>query len=184
LKTEVIKLGQPRWIIAPNRLHYWWVPDWKAAFPATEIYLAPRVIEQAGTRIDFPYSNLEHRGGYAWDKDIATLPVTGSYMTEVVFFHRPSRTLLLADLIENFEPEKLSCGMRYLAWLGGCLAPNGSTPRDLRFTYGRQNPELREAVEKMISWDPERVILAHGCWYQRDGANELKRALRWALPPE
>ena len=44
--------------------------------------------------------------GYPWDAEIATLPIVGGYMTEVEFFHRESRTLILTDLIENFEPEK------------------------------------------------------------------------------
>ncbi|WP_041321315.1 DUF4336 domain-containing protein [Hyphomicrobium denitrificans] len=181
LKAEVANLGRPRWLIAPNRLHYWWVPQWKKAFPDTTVYLAPRVAEQAGARIDVPYSELDRDVGYPWDADIATLTVTGSYMTEVVFFHRASRTLLVADLIENFEPRKLSLGMRFLTWLGGCLDPDGSMPRDMRLSYGKQKPELRAAIEKMIAWNPERIILAHGRWYQRDGAQELKRAFRWVL---
>ena len=31
----------------------------------------------------------------------------------------------------------------------------------------------------MIGWDPERIILAHGKWYERGGADELRRAFRW-----
>lgn len=181
LKAEVANLGRPRWLIAPNRLHYWWVPDWKEAFPDTAVYLAPRVIEQAGQRIDLPYSDLDRDAGYPWDADIATLSVTGGYMTEVVFFHRASRTLLVTDLIENFEPGKLSLGMRFLTRLGGCLDPDGSMPRDMRLSYGKQKPELRAAIEKMIAWNPERIILAHGRWYQRDGVQELRRAFRWVL---
>jgi len=179
LRAEVAKLGRPRWIIAPNRLHYWWVRDWKIAFPDIGVYLAPRVIEQAGERIDFPYTDLDRERGYPWDAEIATLPVSGNYMTEVVFFHRPSRSLVLTDFIENFEPAKLSLGMRLLTRLGGCLDPHGSMPRDMRLTYGRR--ELRACVEKMIAWRPERVILAHGRWYQRDGARELTRAFGWLL---
>jgi hypothetical protein len=30
----------------------------------------------------------------------------------------------------------------------------------------------------MIAWEPERVILAHGRWYDRAGAAELRRAFR------
>ncbi|HVZ03397.1 DUF4336 domain-containing protein [Hyphomicrobium sp.] len=180
LMAQVAKLGLPRWIVSPNRLHYWWIPDWKAAFPEAEAYLAPRVVDQAGTRIDFTHSNLDRDRGYPWDDAIATLPVTSSYMTEVVFFHRPSRTLVLTDLIENFEPKKLSLGMRLLSWLGGCLDPNGSMPRDMRLTFRHRKPELRAAVETMISWGPERIILAHGRWYERNGTKELRRAFGWA----
>jgi hypothetical protein len=181
LRAEINGIGRPRWIIAPNRIHYWWVSDWKAAFPDAEVYLAPRITEQAGSRIDFSYLDLDRARGYPWDTDIATLPVTGSFMTEVVFFHRSSRTLLLSDLIENFEPSKISFAMRLLTWLGGCLDPNGGTPRDLRLTFAKDRPQFRAAVETMISWNPERIILAHGRWYDRDGANELRRAFRWLL---
>jgi len=33
----------------------------------------------------------------------------------------------------------------------------------------------------MIGWNPERVILAHGRWYDRNGQAELRRAFRWIL---
>lgn len=34
----------------------------------------------------------------------------------------------------------------------------------------------------MIEWNPERVIMAHGRWYEHDGVAELKRAFRWLGP--
>lgn len=181
LVTEIQSIGKPRWLVAPNRLHYWWLPDWKAAFPDADVYLAPRVREQAGKRIDCPVLSLDRDSTYSWDGEIATISVAGSYMTEFDFFHRPSRTLILTDLIENFEPRKLSVGMRLLARLGGCLDPMGSTPRDLRMTFSKDMPKLRKAIETMIGWDPERIIIAHGRWYETDGTAELKRAFRWAL---
>lgn len=182
LRAEVAALGVPRWIIGPNRIHYWWVPEWRQAYPEAEVYLAPRIREQAGGRIDFDGQELDARSGYPWDDALATLPVTGSYMTEATFFHRPSRSLVLTDFIENFEAEKI--GSRPLRWLvkaGGSLDPDGSMPRDMRLSYSRHKAELRAAVECMIGWNPERIILAHGRWYDRDGAAELRRAFRWLL---
>ena len=181
LKTEVEGIGRPRWIAGPNRIHYWWIPDWHATFPGAVVYLAPRIREQAGTRIDFDCQALDRDRGYPWDADVATLPVEGSYMTEVVFFHRASRTLVLTDLIENFEPRKLnSFLMRVLTWLGGVQDPDGAMPRDMRLSY-RDKRRLRGAVETMIGWNPERIVLAHGRWYDRNGAGELRRAFRWLL---
>ena len=178
LRTEVEKLGRPCWLVAPNRIHYWWMPEWHKAFPEATVYLAPRVREQAGTRIDVPSEPLDRDHGYPWDDTIATLPVAGSYMTEVVFFHRPSRTLVLADLIEDFEARTLDAWwMRMLVRLGGALDPHGSMPRDMRLTYARDT--LRKTLATMLSWQPERVVLAHGRWYDRDGAAELKRAFAW-----
>lgn len=182
LQAEIEKAGKPRWIIGPNRIHYWWIPEWRAAFRDADIYLAPHIKEQASGCIDFDSFPLDRDGGYPWDAELATLPVTGSFMTEVEFFHRPSRTLILTDFIENFEPGKLNSLLwRWLVRLGGVLDPNGGMPRDMRLTFSKQKPALRAAVETMIAWDPERIILAHGRWYEKGGADELRRAFRWLL---
>ena len=181
LKTEIEGLGRPCWIVGPNRIHYWWIPDWHKAYSDAEVYLAPRIREQAAGRIDFACQALDRDRGYPWDRDVATLPVEGSYMTEVVFFHRASRTLVLTDLIENFEPRKLdSFLMRWLTRLGGAQDPDGSMPRDMRMSY-RDKAALKGAVETMIGWNPERIVLAHGRWYDRHGTDELRRAFRWLL---
>ncbi|WP_076862956.1 DUF4336 domain-containing protein [Bradyrhizobium mercantei] len=180
LKAAVIELGAPNWIIGPNRLHYWWIPEWHAAYPGARIFLAREITQQAGDRLTVEGEPLDRSSGYPWDQWIATLPVAGSYMTEVVFFHLPSRTLLLTDLIENFEAKRVrSPLMRLLTWIGGVRDPDGSTPRDMRLTFSRDRAAMKAAVARMIEWDPERIILAHGRWYDCNGRAELERAFRW-----
>jgi hypothetical protein len=184
LKVEIAAIGDPAWIIGPNRIHYWWIPEWCDAYPDAVTYLAPRIMDQAGGRLDRVSHRcrpLADRSGYAWDGTIDTLPVHGNFMSEVVFFHRPSRTLVLTDMIENFEPQKLGMFFRVLTWLAGVHHPDGKMPRDMRLTIRARAAELRAAVELMIGWDPARIILAHGRWYERDGADELRRAFRWLL---
>ncbi|WEX10559.1 DUF4336 domain-containing protein [Chelativorans sp. AA-79] len=182
LKGQLEDLGAPRWIIGPNRIHYWWIPEWRNAYPEAEIHLAPGIREQAKGRIDFPAHELSAEDGYPWDGALATLPVSGRYMTEVEFFHHASRTLVLTDLIENFEPARLDGFiMRWLTWLGGVQDPHGGMPRDMRMTFSRNREGLKAAVEKMIAWNPERIILAHGRWYMRNGAAELQRAFAWLM---
>lgn len=181
LKAEIDALGSVAFVVAPNRIHYWWVPDWRQAYPDARVWLAPRIRAQAGGRIDFEAFDLGGETGYPWDEALATLAVAGDYMTEFVFFHRASRTLILTDLIENFEPTKLGPVLRLLTWLGGVRDPDGQMPRDMRLTYRAHRAALKRAVERMIAWAPVRVILAHGRWYDRDGAAELKRAFRWLL---
>jgi hypothetical protein len=89
---------------------------------------------------------------------------------------------VITDLIENFEPKKLGFGlMRWLTWLGGVQDPDGQMPRDMRLTFSRHRMQLRRAIETMITWQPERIILAHGRWYDADATNELRRAFRWLL---
>lgn len=180
LQAEVEREGSPRWIVGPNRIHYWWIPDWAAAFPGAAVYLALRIKEQARGRITGETLPLDSDRGYPWDAEIATLPVPGRFMTEVVFFHRPSRTLILTDFIENFELWKIGSALwRCLTRFGSVRDPDGSMPRDMRLSYPKQ--VVRVAVETMIGWNPERIILAHGRWYESNGAAELRRAFRWVL---
>ena len=101
----------------------------------------------------------------------------GRFRTEVIFFHKESRTLILTDFIENFEPRMIdSLFVRLLIRLGGVRDPRGGMPRDMRLTYSRK--KLRSIVATMLSWNPERIIIAHGRWYEKDGAGELRRAFR------
>ncbi len=180
LKKQVQGLGTPRWIVGPNRIHYWWIPDWKHAFPDADVYLALRILEQSKGRINFATYALSMANGYPWDRELVTLPVEGSFMTEFEFFHPESRTLVLTDLIENFEPSRLDgVLMRCLTWLGGVQDPHGGMPRDMRMTFLRNRGNLKATVERMIEWDPERIILAHGRWYETGATQELRRAFAW-----
>jgi hypothetical protein len=59
-------------------------------------------------------------------------------------------------------------------------AATGSMPRDMRVSY-RDKGALKAAVEKMLAWNPERILIAHGRWYERDGAAMLRRVFSWLL---
>lgn len=183
LKAEVKELGTPRYLIAPSWLHYWWIPQWKRAFPDARVFVAEGVRKRARQHIDFDTEPLEADRGYPWDDGIYTLQARGRFRTEVIFFHKGSRTLILTDFIENFEPRMIdSLFVRLLIRVGGVQDPQGGMPRDMRLTYSRK--KLRSIVEIMLSWNPERIIIAHGRWYERNGAAELRRAFRGQLKRE
>jgi hypothetical protein len=65
--------------------------------------------------------------------------------------------------------------------LGGVADPHGSTPRDMRLTFWGRRASARRTVEEMLSWRPERVLLAHGRCYLANADAELRRAFRWLL---
>ena len=83
----------------------------------------------------------------------------GFGVNEVAFFHRQSRTLILTDLVENFEPQKLSRVMRPLIRLAGAMAPDGKAPLHYRFAINRKREQAAAAARRIIAWAPERVIL-------------------------
>jgi hypothetical protein len=183
LQSEIARLGSVRFIVGPNRVHYWWIPEWKDAFPDADVYFAPRIREQARGRIPFEGLPLAADAGYPWGTEMATLPIPGSYMTEVEFFHRASRTLVLTDLLANPEPGKVNrLLLLLLKSIGGISPPHGGVSRDLRLNFTwRHRHELEAAVQTMLSWEPERIIFAHGRWHDANGTTELRNAFRWLL---
>lgn len=137
-----------------------------------------------------PHPRVTHRQPlngnpvYEWEPDVATLPVPGRHFTEIVFFHRGSRTLILSDLIENCEVDRRDSRIaRVLTLVGSMRNADGRMPRDMRLllAFLPNRIDLRLAAEKMIGRDPERVILAHGRLYDAGGAAELGRAFRWLI---
>lgn len=187
LIDAVASIGEVRHLVAPNWIHYEWIPKWQARFENATTWVSPGVLARAesrGTSLH-PDCHLGDRPPDAWAGEIdQRLAKSGSHK-EVVFFHRATRTLVLTDLIENFEPTKVPWWMRPLIRLGGIADPDGRMPRDIAASFRRRPGHLRELVDTMIGWNPERVIIAHGRWYDRNGAGELRRAFRTVLsePP-
>ena len=99
-------------------------------------------------------------------------------MEEVVFFHRPSRTAIFCDLIQR-HPEATGRGWKGLLMrLDGLVGEGGSTPREWRASFLRRKP-ARAARDRVLAWNPERLLIAHGDCAQRDAASIIRRALRW-----
>jgi uncharacterized protein DUF4336 len=181
LGEAVGKLGPITCLVAPSTLHYWFLPDWREQFPKARSYGPPGLERRARRKVRIDH-DLGASAPAEWGGTIDQCVVTGRLFTEIDFFHRPSRTLILTDLIENFEPERIQKRwLRLAIRLSGAADPDGKAPYDMQWSFIGRRRELREAVKQMIAWAPERIIIAHGRCYMRDGVAELKRAFRWAL---
>lgn len=181
LAEELEAIGPVRYLIAPNKLHFWWLADWQAAFPEARTYASPQVAEygqgKREFRVDVTLSDVPPR---VWDGEIDQTQVAGSFMTETIFFHLASKTLILTDLIENFEPAKVPGRFpKMVLRASGAMDPDGSLPFDLRASFKQDTEWMQRVVEEMIAWAPERIIMAHGRPYTENAVGELKRAFRW-----
>ncbi|HEX5077972.1 MAG TPA: DUF4336 domain-containing protein [Geminicoccaceae bacterium] len=177
LCAAIERLGEVRFLVAPSRLHDTWIGAWRQRYPRALAWAAPGM--RGAARFD---RALLDGPPPEWRPDIDLVAVRGDLLTEVEFWHRPSRTLILTDLIENVEPARVSCRhLRLLMRLGGVLDPDGKTPYDLRLTFLRHRPALRATLATMLAWHPERIVLAHGRWYRENAEAELRRAFRWLL---
>ena len=178
LFEAIERLGAVSHLVAPNTLHWSYIADWRKRFPRAVVYIAPGL----EARVDVPRTNLMDTAEPAWSAAIDQRVVGGPVLTEAVFFHRASRTLILTDLIENFEPERVrSCVWRCALCLSGATDPDGKAPIDMQLSFLGHRKHLRAMVRQMIDWAPQRIVLSHGRWYEDDGVAELQRAFRWIL---
>lgn len=182
LKMAVSKLGTVKHLISPNWIHYAYIHEWAVAFPKAVSWASPNVRKRAKKyKSDVVFNrDLGAVAEIDWANEVNQMIVPGSKVhEEVVFFHKTSKTLILTDLIENFEPKNVPWWFRPIIRIAGISDPDGQMPRDMRMTFRAGRKQLRGAVETMIGWEPKQIIVAHGRWYDRDGVAELRRAFRW-----
>ncbi len=181
LQNVVDRLGPVAHLVCPNKIHHLFVDEWRAAYPKADLW-GPESL--AAKRQDLPFKEyLTGDAPTAWAEEIAQAWFKGSpMMDEVVFFHRPSSTAILADLSENFSEEYLrehwSWWRRAVARLWGIVDPKGHAPLEWRLSFIDRKP-ARAALEKMLAWKPVRVVMAHGVWRSEGGEAFLRQAFNW-----
>jgi len=178
LKAEVCALGEVTYLIAPNHLHHLFLQDWIEAFPQAQTY-GTREVATKCPQIHFNSLLTEH-GNYPWLDEIDQLLFTGSrFMQECVFFHLPTKTLIVTDLIENFDPHSFTPLKRFIARLTGILAPNGRMPVDWRTSFIFNKHKARQHVETILAWQPQRIIMAHGLIIDEGATEHFRKAFSW-----
>ena len=116
-----------------------------------------------------------------WRAEIDQTAVPGGIFAEIVFFHKESKTLILADTIINLELDMIRQPWRFAAKLTGMYYPRGQIFFGMRLPLLLQKRKTRAAVQKMLSWQPERIILSHGRWFDSNASETLQRTFGWAL---
>lgn len=178
LIDEIQKLGDIEYLISPNKIHHLFIQDWIALCPDAKAYSSPG-LEEKRKDIKF-YSSLSDVAEIAWQDEIEQLVFRGSkVMEEVVFFHKQSKTLILTDLIENFHPDHFKGLRKILAKITGIISPNGKTPLDWRVSFIFNKAKARVSLQKMIDWNPKRIIISHGECIENDALEFLKKSFGW-----
>ena len=170
-------LGQVEHIVAPNKLHHLYFADFAARFPDARTYASP---DLPARRPDLHFEVVlgeEARPG--WSHDLDQCAVHGNFFVdEIVFLHRASGTLILTDLCEEGS-EEWPLFSRLAARIGGIYRKHGP-PRDMKWNLRRDKPALRRAVEKILSWDFDRMILSHGRLVESGARQRFERAYAFA----
>lgn len=175
LREEIAALGPVRDIVAPNKLHHLHLGAASEAFPEARVWAPPGL---ARKREDLRF-DAELVSGTPWEDELESATLRGSrVMEEVVFFHAPSRTLVVADMCEHFGPWSPAL-TRVVARLGRMYA-RPRMPADWQLSF-RDRDATRASFERVFAWDFDRTILAHGRLVERDAKEVLAGEYAWAL---
>lgn len=177
MRAEVEALGPVRFIVAPNSLHHLFVPQWQAAFPSARTIAAPGL---AARRKDLTFDGtLEDTPDAGWANEIDQVIVRGNAITtEVVFFHKPSGTVLITDLLQHFKPGAFKGWRALVAKLDGMTADEPRVLQKFRLAF-TDRKVARIAIRRILEWPPQKLLMAHGRPVETDAAGSLRRAFKW-----
>jgi uncharacterized protein DUF4336 len=177
LRRELDAIGRVCLAVAPNRVHHLHAGEVAEAYPGARLWVAPGLERK---RPDLVFVGLLGDEAPAeWKEEVDQVFFRGRpYENEVVFLHRASRTLIMCDLAFNFGPR--------------AAAPTRLLMRLLR-SYGRFGPSTldpwlirdrraaRQSLERILAWDFDRVVVAHGDVLESGGRDALRLGYSWLL---
>lgn len=177
LADELTHMGKVRHLVSPNQWHYAHVGEWQRAFPDAIVWGSFAAARRARARhIDVHFTRmLDADPPEDWRGEIDQTLVPGGIFKEVVFFHRPSKTLILTDTIMNLDAAKTDQPWRGFARLFGMTAPNGGLFFGMRLPLLLQRRWTRAAFRTIRSWHPERIVLSHGRIFETNVEQVLAR---------
>lgn len=172
-EREAIRgLGEVEALIAPNTFHHLYLRDAARHFPEAAVYLAPGLREKVS---DLPKGGvLTDEAPERWREVLDQRLLRGTRTNEVVFFHRPSGSLVLTDLAFNIHEGGL--------WTRLALKLNGAFGRLASSRIFRSSitdeAAFQRSLRSLFDWDFDRIVVAHGAVLEQGG----KQALRQAFP--
>lgn len=172
-------LGPVKYLLASTPRHVWRLEEWHMLFPEAQLW-APRTtpftlkkgrLQLTGTLSEVPYHD--------WADDFDQLAFKGNpLIEEIFFFHKESRTVILDDLIQMHPIVKGKPLLNALMKLESVAYPHGGVPSDIKLSFTNRNL-ARRSLEKLLSWDFDKLIIAHGVCIEKDAKPFVERAFRW-----
>ncbi len=165
LRGELDHLGRVAFILSPNKIHNQTLPQYRAAYPTAAIFAPPGLPSR---RPDIEFSAVlaaEPRPEWSGVLDQA-LTQGNVFFSEVLLFHRHSRTLLVADLVENIASSTTSRFAYLLCWPFGIRKRPMPSPEFRLYTHDAD--AARHSLAKARDWPIERIFLCHGELIDRD----------------
>ena len=175
IRAELDALGRVAYAVAPNRLHHLYAGDVVRAYPDARLWVAPGLPEK---RPDLVHAGvLGDEAPVEWRGELEQAFFRGRpYENEVAFFHPATRTLILCDLAFNFGPRDAWPTRVLMSLLRsyGKLGPSKLDPLLIR-----DRAAARASLDRILAWDFDRVIVAHGDVQESGGYPLIRDGYAW-----
>ena len=170
LAKEIAGLGDVASIVAPNRWHHLFFGACAERYPQARTFAAPGLAEKVpGLRVD---EGLTDAAPKLWADEFDQIVVQGaSKMSEVVLFHKPSRTLVVSDLFFNI--------VRPANFMTKVLTTFMGTRGKLAKSRGwsmmmEDNAAFEASVRNVLAWDFDKLVMAHGEVVEKDARDKAR----------
>lgn len=173
-------LGPVGHIVAPGTFHYLHVPSAQAAFPDAVTWICPGIQKK---RPDLAYDHLlADEAPDAWRGVLDQVHVGDTrFIQEVVFCHRPSRTLIVVDLIELFGDATPHVDWKLRFWWKWVFRMWNRPRPAPEYQVGWGNrAKVAASLRRILEWDFDRIILSHGDLILSDAKARAEEA--WRVP--
>lgn len=182
VKKEIDAIGKVKYILAPGSYHHLFVTDFQKNYPAAETFLCPG-LERKRPDIKFDWI-LGNKPDHRWGDVIEQVVVQGTkYIWEVAFFHKPTKTLILVDLLENIGDDyqhPASLVLRFWWKVVFKMWNNPKAAPEYQMGWGKKDL-VKSGLNRVLSWKAERVILSHGELVESNVNNILESAWQKVL---
>ena len=180
LVDRIREIGPVAHLIAPGSYHYFYVAAWQEAFPEAMVWICPGV-ERKQPDLEFDGFLSDHAPN-AWAEELDQVLVRGNRLIwEVVFLDRPSRTLIITDLLENIGEKSGAVGWQFKLWWKAVFHMWDNPKPAPEYQMGwKDRRAAKHSLERILEWDFDRIILSHGENIESDAKAVLRKA--WARP--
>lgn len=177
LLAELDALGRVAYVVAPNRVHHLYAGDVAKSYPEARLWIGPGLETK---RPDLRYvAILGDESPEEWRGEVDQTFFRGRpYENEVVFLHRKTRTLIVCDLAFNFGP---SAPAMTRFWMKLIRSYGSFGPSKLDPLLIRDRVAARQSLERILGWDFDRVVIAHGDVLETGGREALRAGYSWLL---
>jgi hypothetical protein len=175
LVEELRALGPVRWLVVPNRWHHLGTPAAVARFPdARVVGPASALARNAALKVHVEI----HEGALGHlVPELEVLPLEGvPFLDETVLYHRPTQTLLGADVVLCAEPED-HWTLRWAARATG-FYERVRVPPDVRKKIADKSAAAR-SIHAMLERPAQRLVVGHAHVMEDGWRDELAQA--WKL---